>query len=174
MLIPYLRACNVLRSLVEELDLEKYFEIYEISQSDLHDIALEEVGAKSEDLENLKSLKRLLYRLHTIRKIFVCSLLALDADGGKPDFARWGIAVDGMQRLASITVGCTEKLNNILGEEERKAAARCYARFGLKFECSRLCIVTIAQNTAHTRSRAHEGSAPEVELLVSRHSRPSG
>jgi hypothetical protein len=173
MLIPYLRACNVLRSLVEELDLEKYFEIYEISQSDLHDIALEEVGPKSEDLENLKSLKGSCID-YTLLGRSSCALSGLGRRRWEARLRKVGIAVDGMQRLASITVGCTEKLNNILGEEERKAAARCYARFGLKFECPRLCIATIVQNTAHTRSRAHEGSAPEVELLVSRHSRPSG
>lgn len=113
-------ACRVLRLLTEEHDLEKYFEIYEISPSDLRDI---EIGASepgSEDDETLRSLKASLYRLHTIRRIFLCSLLALDADGGKPDFARWGIAVQGMQRLALITAESTEKLNRILGEEERK------------------------------------------------------
>ncbi|KAI9877897.1 MAG: hypothetical protein M1830_001810 [Pleopsidium flavum] len=131
-LVASLQACNVLRSLVEELDLEKYFEVYEISPSDLHDIGLEGVGAESEEVENLKSLKKLLYRLHTIRRIFLCSLLALDADGGKPDFARWGVAVGEMQRLASITVPCTEKLNNILGEEERKATRGITHAFGTK------------------------------------------
>lgn len=115
-----MEACKVLRLLTEEHDLEKYFEIYEISPSDLRDIELGESEASSEDDETLKSLKASLYRLHTVRRIFLCSLLALDADGGKPDFARWGIAVQEMQRLALMTAESTEKLNKILSEEERK------------------------------------------------------
>lgn len=120
MLRPYVDACKVVRLLVEEHDLEKYFEIYEISPSDLRDIENGEIETGSEDAETLKSLKASLYRLHTIRRIFLCSLLALDADGGKPDFTRWGIVVHEMQRLASITAECTEKLDRILSEEERK------------------------------------------------------
>lgn len=118
-----MEACKVLRLLTEEHDLEKYFEIYEISPSDLHDSEIGEIEAGSEDGETLKSLKASLYRLHTIRRILLCSLLALDADGGKPDFARWGIAVQEMQRLASTTAESTEKLNRILSEEERKIIA---------------------------------------------------
>jgi len=120
MLGPYMEACKVFRLLTEEHDLEKYFEIYEISPSDLRDIEIGASEASSEDDETLKSLKASLYRLHTVRKIFLCSLLALDADGGKPDFARWGIAVQEMQRLALMTAESTEKLNKILSEEERK------------------------------------------------------
>lgn len=116
-------ACTVLRLLAEEHDLEKYFEIYEINPSDLLDIGIGEIDAESEDGETLRSLKASLYRLHTIRRIFLCSLLALNADGGKSDFTRWGIAVQEMQRLASITADSTEKLNRILSEEERKIIA---------------------------------------------------
>lgn len=122
MLVPYLEACNVLQSLAEEHDLEKYFEIYEISQSDLHDIELDDLSACSEDAENLKALKKLLSRMHIIRRVLLCSVLALDADGGKRDFARWSIAVDEMQRLALITAEGTDSLNKILCEEERKSA----------------------------------------------------
>ena len=122
MLRPYMDACKVLRFLAEEHDLEKYFEVYEIGPSDLGDLETGEVPAGSEEAETLKSLKACLYRLHTIRRIFLCSLLALDADGGKPDFTRWGIAVHEMQRLASITTESTEKLNRILSEEERQNA----------------------------------------------------
>ena len=134
MLGPYLDACKVLRLLTDEHDLERYFEIYEISPSDLRDMEISENEAGSEDAETLKSLKASLYRLHTVRRIFLCSLLALDADGGKPDFTRWAIAVQEMQRLASITAECTEKLNRILSEEERKYRA--------SFRRSLTCVLT--------------------------------
>ena len=121
--------------MVEELDLEKYFEVYELSPSDVHDVDTVEVRTDADDVESLKSLKASLYRLQTIRRIFLCSLLALDADGGKPDFTRWGIAVGEVQRLASLTAQSTEKLNRILNEEERRISLGCRMIFvrGLQF-----------------------------------------
>lgn len=64
-------------------------------------------------------LRILQYRLSTLRRVYLCSLLALGADGGKPDFARWSITVDSMLALAAPTGEWSEKFNRILGEEEQ-------------------------------------------------------
>jgi hypothetical protein len=69
----------------------------------------------------LRVLKILVARLHIIRKVFLCCLLALEADGGKPDFLRWSSAVDEINALASVTGEAEERLRRILGEEECKA-----------------------------------------------------
>ncbi|TKA73581.1 hypothetical protein B0A49_10922 [Cryomyces minteri] len=49
----------------------------------------------------------------------MCSLLALEADGGKPDFHRWRIAVETMNQLSTVMAMSSEKLGSVLNEEER-------------------------------------------------------
>jgi len=65
-------------------------------------------------------LKILLYRLHTTRRVFLCCLLALDADGGKPDFTRWRTAVDEIERNEAVMKEAEETLKENLVEDERE------------------------------------------------------
>ncbi|KAF2400530.1 hypothetical protein EJ06DRAFT_433779 [Trichodelitschia bisporula] len=115
---PLLEACGNLRELISEDDLEKYLDIYDINDQDIqeayHGFSLSEF----EDLESLKALRILQARLTVLRRVFLCSLLSLEADGGKPDFARWRTAVDAMESMASISGSWAEKINLILNEEE--------------------------------------------------------
>lgn len=121
MIAPYTEACEMLRPHAIEVDFEKYCDIYEISQTDLQEVAeiMAGGGTEGEDAECLKALKFGLQKLHLLRKLFFCNLLALDADGGKPDFSRWAIAIDAMQRLSSRSFEAAVSLDRILGEEER-------------------------------------------------------
>lgn len=119
MLSSYHQACQVLRPLAVDLDLEKYYDIYEISRSDM-DI-VEDINAEildSEAADSLKSLKVSLQKLHMIRKLFLCSLLALEADGGKSDFSRWAAAIETMRRITWETTKITSCIDDILREEE--------------------------------------------------------
>lgn len=119
-IVPILVAqCDILKGLVLEDDLEKYLDVYEISSPDLQEAAQGYSESEFEDAETLKSLRILQYRLSTLRRVFLCSLLALEADGGKPDFARWSAVVDSMQCLAIPTGNWSEKFNHILAEEEQ-------------------------------------------------------
>jgi hypothetical protein len=93
--------------------------VYDISNPDLQEAALGYSETEFEDTETLKALRILQYRLSTLRRVYLCSLLALEADGGKPDFARWSAVVDSMQCLARPTGQWSEKMNNILVEEEQ-------------------------------------------------------
>lgn len=120
MLVPYYQAYQVLRPLAVDLDLEKYYDIYEISQTDMDDakeIRNVEI-LDSEGADSLKSLKVSLQKLHMIRKLFLCSLLALEADGGKSDFLRWAMATETMKRLSLETTKMTSCIDDILKEEE--------------------------------------------------------
>ncbi|MCJ1479822.1 hypothetical protein MMC13_008508 [Lambiella insularis] len=121
LLLPYAEAYHSLRPLAIEIDLEKYHDIYEITQSDIQEIEGLTLGtnSESEDSETLKALKVSLQKLHTARKLFLCSLLALDADGGKPDFPRWAVATSTMQSLSSASITALSNLSHILDEEER-------------------------------------------------------
>jgi hypothetical protein len=109
----------VLKQLIDEDDLEKYLDVYDISNPDLQEAALGYTEAEFEDAETLKVLRMLQYRLITLRRVYLCSLLALEADGGKPDFTRWSTVVDSMLAVAAATGEWSAKFNRVLAEEEQ-------------------------------------------------------
>ena len=114
----YTQAYTTLKPFTEVMDLEKYYDIYDISDMDFAEAMLGYSETEFEDLDSLRVLKILAARFHTVRKIFLCCLLALDAHGGKPDFLRWGTAVDEIQALGTVTGGAEERIRQILSEEE--------------------------------------------------------
>lgn len=119
-IIPVLAAqCGTLKQLIQEDDLEKYLDVYEISNPDLQEAAEGYSESEFEDAETLKALRTLQYRLSTLRRVYLCSLLALEADGGKPDFIRWSTVVDSMLSLARPMGQWSEKFNRVLAEEEQ-------------------------------------------------------
>ena len=109
-----------------DIDLEKYYDIYEISQSDIEEggeLAAPEVQDE-EDFDTLRYLKLRLQTLHLIRKLYLCSLLALHADGGKSDFSTWTTASDSMQSLTVETKKMTSRIDKILREEEGRSPSK--------------------------------------------------
>ena len=100
------------------MDLEKYYDIYDISDVDFTEAMQSYSDAEFDDPESLKVLKFLSARFHTSRKIFLCCLMALDADGGKPDFLRWSTAVDEIHGVFAVTERAEERLRRILSDEE--------------------------------------------------------
>lgn len=122
MLSPYYDAYQMLKPYAVDLDLEKYYDIYEISRTDREDAELVGIVKPSriEDTHTLQDLKVGAQKLHMIRKLFLCTLLALSADGGKSDFQRWSAAVETMNNVSSMTAEMTSNIDRILGEEEGK------------------------------------------------------
>jgi hypothetical protein len=80
--------------LTEPLNLEKYYDIYDITTIDMQEALTEYTKDEFEDYESLRVLKILISRFVTLRKLFLCCLLALEADGGKEDFTRWRTALE--------------------------------------------------------------------------------
>lgn len=122
MLSPHYQAYQSLRPLAVEVDLEKYYDIYEISRTDMDEakeFAIAEI-IDTEEANSLTALKIALQRLHMIRKLYLCSLLALDADGGKSDFPRWAVATHTMRHISAETEKVTRTIDEILREEESK------------------------------------------------------
>ena len=121
MLTPYADAYQTLRPLAVEVDLERYHDIYEISVSDIQDVTNLSPSSPTAPVphEDLKTLKITLHKLHILRKLFLCSLLALDANGGKPDFLRWTTATEIMHTLSTKTAESALNLTKILSEEQR-------------------------------------------------------
>ncbi|KAF2806924.1 uncharacterized protein BDZ99DRAFT_393810 [Mytilinidion resinicola] len=118
--IPLLaEQCATLRQLVEEDDLEKYLDVYDINNPDLQEAQLGYSELEFEDTETLKALRTYQYRLATLRRLLLCSLLALEADGGKNDFARWRVAIQAIEQVTIPTGEWSDKINHTLGEEEQ-------------------------------------------------------
>jgi hypothetical protein len=112
-------AITTLQTLIDEDNLDKYFEVYDIDPQD----AKEATGADAlsvleDDPESLKSLRVLSYRAGILRRITLCALMSVEADGGKPDFARWRAATNVMATLGSTTATCAEKLRSVLTDME--------------------------------------------------------
>ena len=120
MLDAHARAHEALQPLVAEYDLERYYDMYEITQPQIDQVKQGFEELMAEDPESLKGLKGMFLWLFLTRKMILCCLLALDADGGKPDFARWTAAVGEMSSLESTTSISLARLDRILSEEGRK------------------------------------------------------
>ena len=122
MLLPHAQAYDSMKPHAVELDLEKYCDIYEISRMDKQEVEdlLESKVLSADDAETLKALKLVSQKMQLARKLFLCGLLALDADGGKSDFTRWTVAIDMMRILSTISADATIRLESILSEEESK------------------------------------------------------
>lgn len=114
----YNQACTALKPLTEQLDLEKFFDVYDINDLDFSEAMLGYSDTEFEDPDSLRVLKILAARFQTTRKIFLCCLMALDANGGKSDFPRWRTAVDEIHELTIVASAAEELLRRILGEEE--------------------------------------------------------
>ena len=119
----YRQEHDILKNLTVNVDLERYYDLYEISQSDM-----QEAGAvippdihDDDDMDTLKALKTGLQGLHLRRKLYLCSLLALHADGRRSDFPVWTAATESMISLASTTNRMASSIANILSEEEGKS-----------------------------------------------------
>ncbi|KAK3208715.1 hypothetical protein GRF29_77g1786581 [Pseudopithomyces chartarum] len=110
---------GALKQLIQDDDLERYLDVYDVSNPDLQDAAQGYNQSEFEDNETLKALRVLQYRLSTLRRVYLCSLLALEADGGKTDFTRWTVVVDSMTDLAATAGEWTEKFNRIVQEEDQ-------------------------------------------------------
>jgi hypothetical protein len=120
MLERYIQSQNTLRPLTDEGNLAKYYDIYDIGIEDLEAIELTLANRSSEDQYSLRSLRDLFGKLYTVRKSVLSCLLALSADGGASDIARWSSAVEEMRELAAVTGTSMTKMTKILDEEDRE------------------------------------------------------
>ena len=101
------------------MDFERYCEIYEITLSDLHTLPYLTAHSHDDDFETIKSLKSSFQNLHLARKLLLCTLLALDADGDAQDFPRWNLAIDVMNDLSAVSKAATNSIDKLLSEEDR-------------------------------------------------------
>ncbi|KAL8821937.1 MAG: hypothetical protein Q9223_000095 [Gallowayella weberi] len=121
----YHRAFEELKPLAVEVDLEKYLDIYEISRSEVLECEnFRDADRLGTEGDTLKAYKAGLQKLHLSRKLFLCCLLALGADGGKFDLARWSSAARIMDNLSVDTEKASQDINQILGAGEATPSMR--------------------------------------------------
>lgn len=110
----------MLRPLTDSTNLEKYYDIYDISLEELAEAETGLAHRTTDDQYSLRALRTLFGRLYSVRKSILCCLLALSADGGGSDIGRWSTAVEEMRSLGTTTGVYTTKVAGILNEEDRK------------------------------------------------------
>lgn len=120
MLERYVHSQNTLRPLTDEVNLAKYYDIYDIGLDDLEAIEASLSHRNMDDQYSLRSLRDIFGKLYSMRKSVLCCLLALSADGGGSDITRWSSAVEEMRELATVTGSSMTKMANILNEEDRE------------------------------------------------------
>jgi hypothetical protein len=111
---------NLVKGLSEQTELEKYYDMYDINDLDISDALQGFSESEFEDSESLRTLKILAARFHTSRKMLLCALLALDANGEGSDLLRWTTAVEVLRSLNQTTHGAFQKLQGILSDAECK------------------------------------------------------
>jgi hypothetical protein len=124
----HLQVSAAVKGFAEQVNLEKYHDIYDISDFDISDAMRGFSEKEFDDPESLRSLKIAAARFHIIRKILLCSLLAFEAAGDNTDFLRWSTAVEGLKILNDITTQSFEKVRQILSEEESKRVSPLLSR----------------------------------------------
>ncbi|KAL1310702.1 hypothetical protein AAFC00_000960 [Neodothiora populina] len=120
--LPAFRDAHTsLATLLNEEDLDRLLDVYDIPHHAIQEATNPELGDAQEvtDGESLKSLRIVGYQYTTLRRTVLCSLMSLGADGGKPDFARWWAAIDIMRSLATVSAKWAQKLNDLLRETEQ-------------------------------------------------------
>ena len=117
---PHVEAYHTLHPFANEVDLDRYFDMYELSRTDINDVQESTINehSRAEDLESLRILKIDLQRLFTARKMFLCAILALDADSAGKNLD-WTLMTQVMQSISDITAETNCSLEKILSEEER-------------------------------------------------------
>lgn len=113
----YTSTSTVVKGFSEQTELEKYYDIHDISDFDISDAMRGFDIDEFADRESLKTLKIVAARFHTTRKLFLCALLALEADGNGLDLLRWTTAVEALRDLNKCTEEACNKLQKILEEE---------------------------------------------------------
>ncbi|KAI4255698.1 MAG: hypothetical protein LQ352_002447 [Teloschistes flavicans] len=114
----YCEAFEEMKGLAVATDLEKYYDMYEISRTDMLEIeSLKDAESLHSGEETLLSFKIGLQKLHLARKLFLCSILALSADGGRTDVAKWASATKTMNALSNETSKATQALGEVLEAE---------------------------------------------------------
>lgn len=134
-----MQMANLVQGFSEQTELEKYYDMYDINDLDMSDALQGFTEGEFDDAESLRTLKVLAARFHTTRKMLLCALLALDANGEGSDLLRWTTAVEVLRNLNETTRAAFQKLQGILSEAECKYYA-AHQSPTLEERCLLICL----------------------------------
>ena len=106
------------KAIAEEGDLEKFLEVYDADEVNLHELDDHVGSLESDGMDVLKSLKASLVRMYIIRKLLLCCLLAVPSFGGGQDFVPWQQAVGAIENVSSLMGDEAQKLQEALLRDE--------------------------------------------------------
>jgi hypothetical protein len=108
-----------LRTLIDEDDLDRYFEVYDINPQDAQEASgADAMDILGDDPESLKSLRVLSYRASILRRVTISALMSLQADGSKPDFTRWRTATELLFSLSNSMATSADRVQSVMAEME--------------------------------------------------------
>jgi hypothetical protein len=118
--LPAFREATMsLQLLLNQDDMEKYLDVYDIPHHAVQEaINPELVSMEQDDAESLRSLRVVSYQYSTLRRVVCCCLMSLEADGANPDFVRWSAATKIMNSLSTTTATWAQKLSDVLREAQ--------------------------------------------------------
>ena len=114
----YKTAVSAVVKFSDSANLEKYYDVYDMSDFDIADAMSGYSEDEFDDKESLRTLKILAARFGALRKVFLCALLALDAMGDGKDLLPWTTAAEALRSLNTTTRAAYERLRSILSEAE--------------------------------------------------------
>jgi hypothetical protein len=117
-LLAYRTATAAVVRFADAVSVEKYHDVYEITDFDVRDAMAGVSDKEFHDMESLRTLKIYAARFAALRKMFLCALLALDAIGDGKDLVPWTTAAEGLAQVNTATRAAYERLRSILTEEE--------------------------------------------------------
>ena len=144
-------------------DFEKYLEVYDIVDADVAEARTGYREAEFEDMDNLKVLRILSNRLTVLRRITLCSLMAIPADGNSRDSERWRTAAEVMQKLASVTGEASERINEIFAKEDGM-----FYNFlaGIKLHRIGLSLINVSRNCPAAIFKPHRDQQPGTSPIA--------
>ena len=108
-----LTGVETLRGSINDNTYERFLDVYDVPREAIQEVMTADVSV-DEDAESLVALRMLTYRYSTLRRVLLCSLLSLEADGGAPDFPRWRMATNLMDHISQIAAINASSLSQTL------------------------------------------------------------
>ncbi|CAK7263181.1 hypothetical protein SEPCBS119000_000351 [Sporothrix epigloea] len=113
-----IETADVIKGFAQQMELEMYYNIHDITDFDISDAMQGFNVAEFDDADSIRTLNVLAARLHTVRKLFLCALLALEAKGDESEYLPWTTAVEGLSALNEIIGHGYQRMRAVLGEAE--------------------------------------------------------
>ncbi|KAK9324600.1 Mysoin-binding motif of peroxisomes-domain-containing protein [Lipomyces orientalis] len=142
----YRRSMDGLSELCNHSDLEKYFDIYDLNDTNYMHLEEEDqqrnnesdpeildddenvADDESECIESLWQLKQQFRRLHHTRRKVLCCLLAMDAQGDRSDVKKWRSVVQEIKTLSDLMKQLSDDLRRSLMQDDINELVEFYAK----------------------------------------------